>query len=678
MLTTDTSIKRRVSRLLFFFTVIIAGTSIFSSCSKKTEEGAVGAEATISITVGGITTEDVATPGGKTKSMSLAPQTIHGETIANRRVLKNGKMEMSLIAAESSNISSAEDIDLEAPIYDLVKQPSRYKQMSSASLNSPALSAVIPGVRRAMASGVKYWFVLKNRSTQAIEQSVQVVSGTTLKLDVVKGQYYDWYAYSYDNTDNIPPLDANNPKVQTYTDKPLLYASGEARVQSFQTDISVQIEFKHQLKLLKIHIDSRGILGDITDHIAEFVDNDYIKTGLFNVIDGTLGSLTTVPTTTLSMVEEVQGSHQFLVDQYYTADIVRDRYKFKVSELKIKLPDGTPQDLLANFPSGREETFIFSDGGKGKIHYAMVDIWRNITKKRIMQFEPSEEFSLAAGQIDRPSGAFFKAPINFGPGVECHMRIEEMSRHVIIPPSRKGEIYDYLEGDQYKYDPDIVIATGFANYDSTDYKALYKHLQRGGGLLLMASKDNGSLIEKHILKKIFPNSSNLSTNSVNEQPGVIFKLNQVDVNIQTWPFGDVRNRYWGTHGYETLYLENLSAADLNDIEVYSYGPVNKNNHRLTSISMFRHKKLNFFYVGDEGFLASRMTNLSAQDNSSGENPFTVNADLFPVPRRLYGRIPESSAVESGNLHGWSVQNSILFGNIISWLLMQSEYNGLEP
>lgn len=657
--------KKNKFRMFQFFMIVALGTALISSCSKqKGDEVNPDGSTTISVNIGGVRQATTASP--KTKGGTKIAATANNKLKPHDRILTNGDMKMSFTSFEEDNLSFGGNTTY--PTIKKVKIASTNAQRNSLSINPLAIAETVP-----MPIGVKYWLVLRNQATQRFEYSLQAVSGTELTLDIVKNERYDWYAYSYNNTDDIPPLDPNNPQIQTYTDKPLLYASGTVRRISPGNE-PLKIEFEHQLKQIKVQIDTRGIFGDIISHGAEFMESNYIKTGKFNVLGGTFTNLTTVPTTNLTFEDLVQGSSRAKITSFYSSDLTVNSYAVKFTALTVALPDGTNSDLLQSFPGGREEIFTFSQDSKGKIHYAQIDIWRNITEKRVVHFEPDPDYSYTASQTDRPSGAFFRNTTNFGPNVSSHMRIQPLHHEVRLRPSA-GDIYERLEGrNTLRTDPDILIISAYHSYNSSDYGALVRYLERGGAVFLMTSNDGNQALQDHFFSDIFPNSPQLSTTQADEM-GAIYRLKDIDPNILSWPFDDAREKYWGSHSRGTLYIDNLSAADLADIVVYSNGSVNYANHRLNSISMFRHKKLNLFFVGNNGFAASRVQTLDGEGPYAGDDPFTINSDSYPVPRLHYGERSETGAIEIKSVAGWKVHNSTLFANTISWLIMQSHLNG---
>lgn len=658
-MTSKSAFKSRVNThhgLTILFSILLT----FSSCSKKIDDGdQIGDLTTLTVEVGGLSLPEEGSKT-KTKSMSITPQQTHnGEDILQKRLLQDGDFHMRLVAAESSDKSFANSKSYSSRPFELIKQASA----SRSTLNP--LAADIQ-----MNPGVKYVFILQNTTTRGLEHVVLGESNKQLLLDIVKGQEYNWYAYSYNNEDDIPLPNRSTPQAQTYTDKPLLYASGRAKRTGIGNE-NVKITFKHQLKKVQVHIDTRGIFGDILSHAAQFEESDYIKTGTFNLLDGTFSNLTTVPVTTLNMVDAIQGLPQVKIDQYYSADVTRNTYKVKVTDLTVSQPDGTTKDLLQNFPGGREETYAFSADGRGKIHSAQIDIWRNITTKRILHLEYDEDFSFTASKTNRASGAFFQHRGNFGREDTCHMRIQDMI-HILRTKPLNNVIENELEGSSSSA-PDVVIMTSTASYSTADYEAIVRYLKRGGAVLLMANDDFGDRIQNTLFKGIFPNSPNLTADEL-DGTGSVYKLKDVDPHILTWPFGDVRQQRWGGQSPNTLYLQNLSPTDLNDIVVYTAGAVNRTEHRPEAISMFRHKTLNFFFVGDQAFLANRFPDFTNPGQNATENPFLLDSKKFPAARTRYGRTPEPGSLEVGL---WNVHNSTLFGNIISWLLMRSQFQGLQ-
>ncbi|MBL1407260.1 hypothetical protein [Sphingobacterium faecale] len=646
--------KSGLSKLIYSFTVIALLLHTLSSCSKDTPSEVLPDGSTkLSITIGSIVGEDVVPAG--TKMMSTAPKTATGEQILDKETVKYKDIEVDFTLAEGPDLTFGEQV--KAIRFEKVNASPPVKQMSTRALQP--LAADIP-----MEIGVKYWFVLFNPSTQKFEQSLQLVSGTPTKLDVVRNQNYEWYAYSYDDTDNITALDPNNPQIQTKPDRPFLYAKGTIKATA-TGDTPLSIIFKHQLQQLKIHVDTRGLFGDITSLLAKFASSTPIKTSAFNIKTGALtGALTNVPIEDLVFSNVEIDSERQVEARYYTADLTQRKYIIDLEQLSIKLLNNVVEDLPVSNIGLANRTFEFTTGGAGRIQYAKVDVYKVYPRKKILHVEGNAFYGYAASA--KASGNFIRDPINFGPSSQ-YLRIEGFDYETIAPSintlkNRLADPADY---------PDIIIASLFATLYADDYAALHNYIKRGGVAFLMI-ENHHSAIPQTFLRALF--NDNSITTIENGVAGAIYKFNDVESDILAWPFDDVRGKYWGQDGSQTLYVQNLP---VDQVTIYSGSSVNFTPFTTgNAVSMFRHKTLNFFYIGDTGFLSNELQN-GIYVNYTIE-PFATNSQNFPIAKPQYGHYSLTGALEPGKTNGsWQVHNSALFGNAFAVMIAQSHYSPVD-
>lgn len=660
MIKTQLDIRRTVSRISCSLTLITLVILVFSSCSKEMDTEVLPDGSTkLSITVGSVTGEDLI-PGTKGRASSSTVRLSSGETIFKKETVKLDDIEMDITAAVGDDLSFGKN-NFQKTLDKVKQQPSPSKQMAVAGINPLAID--IP-----MEVGVKYWFVLFNTATQKIDHSVQAVSGTKLELDVVKNQSYEWYAYSYDSQENISPLNSNNPEVQTRADRPFLYARGTVTATA-TGNTPVAIVFKHQLQQVKVRLDTRGLFGNISTLLAKFAQNTSIKTGAFNIKNGTMGAaLSTVPLNNLTFTVVENDSQRQVEARYYTAELTARSYTLDIDQLSVILPNGITENLPVENLSVQNRTFAFSTGGKGKVHYAKIDIYKVIPRKTILHIEGNSVYSYAASNPDKASGAFLRDVRNFS-SVSEYLRVEGFTHDV--QTSGANKLRDAL-ANPANY-PDIIIAGMFSGFTVADYDALEKYIRRGGVVFLMIENANYGRPEA-FFQRIF--NSSAVTMKLYDVSGSIYKLNNVDSDVLGWPFGDTRGKYWGQDGSSTFYIENIPASEKQKIFVYTESAVNRNNQQPGSVSMFRHKTFNLFYVGDTGFLSNEKQ--WGQYSSTTIEPYATNQQNFPVAHTAYGRAAQSSSPEAGtSAGGWHVHNSIIFGNVFAFLVAQAHYMELD-
>lgn len=656
---TNLMIKGVVSKPYYLITIIVLGILTLSSCSKEgPKEVTPDGSTKLSITIGSIIDEDLVS-SSDAKMMSIAPKTATGEQITSSETVKFNDIEVDITSAEGHDLSFGEHA--KAISFEKVRATLPSKQMSTRTLNP--LAADIP-----MEIGVKYWFVLFNPATQKFEQSLQLVSGTSTKLDVVRNQNYEWYAYSYDDTDDITALDPNNPQIQTKPNRPFLYAKGTIKATT-TGDTPLSITFKHQLQQLKIRLNTRGLFGNITSLLAKFAANTPVKTRAFDIkTGGFTGTLTNVPIADLTFSKIENDSERQVEARYYTADLSQRSYTIDIEKLSVKYPNNTVEDLPVSSLGLADRTFGFTKGGAGWVQYAEIKAFKVIPTKSILHIEGNDTYSYAASNPAKASGAFLRDPRNFS-AVSKYVRVQGFTHD--IQGSTANTLRNKLSNPA-NY-PDIIIAGMFTGFTQADYDALEIYVRRGGVVFLMIENTNLGRPEV-FFQRIF--NSQAVTMKLYDISGSIYKLNNVDSDVLGWPFGDTRGKYWGQDGSSTFYIENIPASEKENIFIYSESAVNRNNQQPGSVSMFRHKTFNLFYVGDTGMLSNEKQ--WGQYGSTTIEPYATDQNNFPVAHTAYGRLAQSSSPEAGTpAGGWHVHNSVIFGNVFAHLIAQSHYMTLD-
>ena len=128
------------------------------------------------------------------------------------------------------------------------------------------------------------------------------------------------------------------------------------------------------------------------------------------------------------------------------------------------------------------------------------------------------------------------------------------------------------------------------------------------------------------------------------------------------PFGNIIGQNWGVDANPTIILQNVPEEK---IIIYSDGkPIN--HLPFSGVTMFRHKTLGFFWIGDSGWVAN--ISKSGEYNSHIMFPYASNNDFFPVPHEHYGVSPD---------RGYTVSNSIAFMNLLAWAAEYAEFHGIN-
>lgn len=172
----------------------------------------------------------------------------------------------------------------------------------------------------AMDPGIKYRLLLYKDGK--FVTSLHAQSGVASHVEVVKGEEYTWYAYSYNTTDNIPDV-ANPaaPVIESAVDKPLLYASGTVTVTGAgNVDKPLLVRFAHRTSKIGAELSARGMFAGLESITANFAGTDYIQKGTLNVLTGQYESMTAVDVGNLVFTNfSVKTKDTIKVASYYTA-----------------------------------------------------------------------------------------------------------------------------------------------------------------------------------------------------------------------------------------------------------------------------------------------------------------------------------------------------------------------
>lgn len=394
-----------------------------------------------------------------------------------------------------------------------------------------------------MARDVKYRFLLYNKNTNKCEASIVSKSGTVDKINVIEGQEYYWYGYSFNTIDDIPEPDVNNPVLTTRIDKTLLYANGV--ILPTAGNNSIAINFKHQLTRLAVKIDSRGMSGDISNVTASFATN-YLKTSSFDIRKGMkIDTMTAQDVGDLNFEDLNAGSSRIkIAKNYYTAVESLTYFDVKVSALEIKYINNTVESLSNRLPNAglvRFSTFRAPNGGT--ILIGNLNLWLILPEMRIMTYSnDAGNGGYHLGPLGA-SGNFVRSTYNFGPNSK-YVRVKQLKIDNNIHKSVDG-IRDLLANPS-NY-PDVLVIANHVNYLSdASWNAVRRYLDAGGDVFY--TQDNS--IDKYtdgFLSNLL--GQTVQVRIVGEDAGV-YKFTdtqaaQQDLDILNCVFGDVRPYYWG-------------------------------------------------------------------------------------------------------------------------------------
>ena len=644
MVTTILTNKNVVSRTFHFFTLIALTLLISVSCSKEKDTPTVdGARLTISVS--GIAESEVIKPGRQSVGKSVALS-----TNSNQQILKLDNAKVGEFSIEVNSV--AKSINATQNVVGGKNRAAKSMENNTGRAGSVS-----------MESGVKYQIILRNKATGVFEKATTAVAGTNTDISVKLGQEYDWYAISYNNTDDIAQPNLANPVVESKTDQPFLFASGSVTVSS-EGSTPIAITFDHQLAQILVEVDSRGVYGDIANLAGSFSEN-YVKTGTFDLVEGTfVGELSAVDVGDIAFEYADASNKKQKRARYYTADTELSSYTVQFSAMDIQLTTGE-EVSLSPLPNGGLITFgDYATPAVGKVLHGWLDLWKVFPKKTILHLEESTSYSYAASNPDRASGAFLRNPLNFGVNSQ-YLRVDGFEH--IVDNASGGALSRRLSNPQ-NY-PDIIIAAPFGVYNTNDYNALATYLEKGGVVFIFTESSSNNI--QAFLRKVL--KQEINTNRHDRSGAVYQLLEQNDGNIYASPFGNVTGKLWGQDRSSTLFIEGYTGND-----VYVYTRSSRNRRPQNGITMFRHKTLNLFFAGDTGFLANNERNGSGVGGGNTSEPFATDANDFPVDKPRFGVSGQTGSLDQDKPAGsWAVSNSLIFANEFANMLAQSHYQGID-
>ena len=261
-------------------------------------------------------------------------------------------------------------------------------------------------------------------------------------------------------------------------------------------------------------------------------------------------------------------------------------------------------------------------------------------------------------QTARDAQTMLTTPANFGtdPGSTVYCAgFDFIFANVVLNMS------DVILQGYLNQNPDIIVM-GYNTNVTVSQAAMYKNFMDNGGVLIAIIEDNvyTGASQRNLMNAVFGVQSpaiTCTTSATLNGAGSVYQFTNVNDIILNGPFGDIRGKHWGEDASVTGIVDHL--PNLPDLVMYSNGDDLSGQHTNAGMSAFRYK--NLIYIGDSGFLSS--SNRSSEISDPRICPFMIdNITKTPIPKPNYGR---SSA------HRYPVYNSIFFGNIMAWAIMQA-------
>lgn len=156
-------------------------------------------------------------------------------------------------------------------------------------------------------SSTKYLIVLydANDAGEATTYFGQAQASATseIVIDAYRNKNYRWFAYSYNNGNDLATFDPANPNLTINPTalsqgSEFLYATGLIRTSDDPAaENRIQITFQRKMSLFRIELDARGVFSKIQSTSIEFPKNSGnsgLNNGVFSILNGNFTSTTPV------------------------------------------------------------------------------------------------------------------------------------------------------------------------------------------------------------------------------------------------------------------------------------------------------------------------------------------------------------------------------------------------
>ncbi|MCI0921728.1 fimbrillin family protein [Sphingobacterium rhinopitheci] len=657
-------------RFLFVIVTFIAVIA-FVSCEKALHDESISSEkATVSFKVAGVNSEASISKLG-TSDRAVYTTKIVGQSKANT-ISKNVSLEVD---QSVENMSSS---------FDNMSIALAKGGSASKTPNKKAALSYLP-------SDAKFRIVLINPSG-VIVYNEQTTSDEVITFDLIIGEQYSWYAYSYADDEDIPV--ATGEVVRTPIDRDFLYAKSATPLIAQAKNNPVSIVFNHQVALISIELDYDKLYAEIPTDAS---NPSSISTNFDWSLDHPEGFLYSADFS----LRTGQVSNEVSDDLVDLNELLKDHptaRNVKVVELyTVASPSTvTPSTsfsvtlnlLKARYPNMAVGSTVNLIGGSSTVSNTFTDLTRTAGKKYVAKFKlkytfPSFKILHVAGNegvgfvvddVHHASYDMLHKAINFSTTTANSVVRSEGFTHETISTTTGLEAALHLTSGT---PPDIVILGGGYNLSSNDISSLVTYLDRGGVLFLMSggvsTNLNYSAGHQEFFQSLF-NTPSIIASPSDYGGGSVYKLTPYDDGILNGPFGDVQSQYWGKHNLvnKTIVLKNFPVADV--VQYSGSNPVNSNETVSDGATMLKHKNRHFFWVGDGGFVyVLSLYNTMTFNHTAPFALFNLPLEKRSLPMaRPYGIAGGEFAERA-----FSVYNSTIYGNFIAWAVANAEFFGIN-
>ncbi|WP_313187958.1 hypothetical protein [Sphingobacterium siyangense] len=643
--------------------IMLLGIWLISSCSRKENLDLANEGTKLTIQVAGVIGTDLITMNKASASKSSSSTSSAGLASGFNADIHSEQIPISSIEASRSNTTIS----------------------TKASSNR--------ATTQNMQSGFKYRILVYNKSTGQLWRTVQAVAGTPLSIDVTKGNSYAWYAYSYNDAEDLPePTNLSDPAIETNISKDLLYAKGEITIAQTaanqQDNYPINIVFNHRVAQVYVKVDA-SILADyanINSIKVSFDKDTYLKKGVFNVKNDQISQSEAVSTSTIFSALEADNIYEAT---YYTVDLTAvSTYKIVLDDLNVTFKDvdvSIANRNLATYNGAANKpsfTYNYSSPQAGQRLAGIANLWYTLASKRILHISNNTTFGYALEQ--GPSWNFLNALENFGNLPNSLVKMapwasgqgawiggstsDDKSQNWIYYGANSTvdtQIANRLGASNTTNRPDIVILGYDVLYLRPAVVTALLNYMNDKGIVILTMQDNVGPENISFFNQLF-GVNNIQL-SLRGPAGSMYPLIGNDPNdiILNGRIGDARGKLWGEDAGTTLGIIN---APTSQITIYSKGqPINDATTYADRVTMFKHNTKNFFFIGDGGFV-SYNGGTSAVICPFNYDPVTKR----PLPKP-FGYAGNGYAEKSQNAY-----NSIVMGNIMLWTARTAEFDGLKP
>ena len=228
-------------------------------------------------------------------------------------------------------------------------------------------------------NSITYRLYLFNKDDSAFVSSSTLNFGTAGQLQVRSGKSYIWCALSYNNTEEIPDISANNSSINLPENKDVLYTAGEFTVPTTENaQVELPITFNHKFARIAVEINTMGMFANMTGMTAavKFGNNtsETITNGAIDIKTGNLsqtGLNQTLSTLQARAFSDIESGYQDRKIAYFyipAMDVNQNlSAAVQMNSLSILLDDGTVRSFDTNLqatPFNFEQDISVIEPGK--------------------------------------------------------------------------------------------------------------------------------------------------------------------------------------------------------------------------------------------------------------------------------------------------------------------------